>query len=111
MSKTITNFKYRFRGKTIELDFEPIPTCDLCGKPMKIKSRSRPRHVVGVEENYKAVKVYRVCGNSACPGCLKKPIFVKNPHVKPRCSFDIGVQALVCELRWKHHKTEEEIIE
>jgi hypothetical protein len=110
MSKSVAGFEDRFEGKVIELDFEIVPTCNLCGKPLKVKSRSEPRYVVGVDDNYQIVKVYRVCGNSMCPGCLEKPVFVPNPYVKPRCTFDIEVQALICKLRWIDHKTEEEIV-
>lgn len=111
MARKIPGFKKRYHGKEIVVDFKVKPVCDLCGKSMKVQSRAKPRGVVGKRENYKTIKVYHVCGNSSCPGCLEKPIFAPNPHVKPSCTFDIEVQALICELRWKHHKTELEIVE
>jgi len=111
MARKIPKFKNRFLGKVIELDFDTPPICKHCGRPMKIQSRSKPRNIVGLAENYKIIKVYRVCGNSSCNGCMEKPIFVPNPSVKPKCTFDMEVQALICKLRWKDHKTEEEIVE
>nr|MDO8115963.1 hypothetical protein [Candidatus Sigynarchaeota archaeon] len=75
----------------------------------KVQARSKPHHVVGKGENYIVVTVYRRCGNSMCPGCLKQPIAPKNPYVLLNCEFDIEVQALVCELRFKYHRTDVEI--
>lgn len=109
MSRAVQKFQRRFHGKRIELDFNPTPTCELCGRKMKVQARSKPHHVVGKGENYIVVTVYRRCGNSMCPGCLKPPIAPKNPHVLPGCEFDIEVQALVCELRFKYHRTDVEI--
>ncbi|MHA1682150.1 MAG: hypothetical protein ACTSUE_14530 [Promethearchaeota archaeon] len=71
MARSIPGFENRYHDKEIELDFDPIPTCKHCGRPMKVQSRSKPRKIVGLLENYTIIKVYRVCGNSMCKGCLE----------------------------------------
>lgn len=109
MSRAIAMFQSRYNGNTIELDFDPVPHCRLCGKKMKVQSRSRPHHVVGKHENYCIVTVSRRCGNSSCPGNFEKPNTPENPYVMPFCEFDYDVQALICELRFKHHYTDKEI--
>jgi hypothetical protein len=109
MSRTIAMFQSRYLGNTTELDFDPVPICRHCKRKMKVQSRSRPRNVVGKNENYCIVTVRRVCGNSACPGNFEKPITPENPYVMPFCDFDYEVQASICELRFKYHQTDKEI--
>ncbi|HME52780.1 MAG TPA: hypothetical protein VKM55_11225 [Candidatus Lokiarchaeia archaeon] len=104
-------FLSRYHDNTIELDFDQVPHCHLCGRKMKVQARSKPHKVVGKDENYCLVTVYRRCGNSLCPGSLEKPIAPENPYVMLGCEFDYDVQALICELRFKHHYTDKEITE
>jgi len=109
MSRAIAMFQSRYKDNTVELDFDPVPHCRFCGRKMKVQARSRPHKLVGKEENYRVITVYRRCGNSMCPGCLEKPIAPDNPYVMPGCEFDYDVQALICELRFKHHHNDKEI--
>ena len=111
MSRAIAMFLNRYHDNTIELDFDPMPCCHLCGRKMKVQARSKPHRVVGKEENYIIITVYRRCGNSFCPGSFEKPIAPENPHVMVGYEFDFDVQALICELRFKHHYTDKEIAE
>jgi hypothetical protein len=109
MSRAIAMFQSRYNDDTRVLDFDPVPICRHCGRKMKVQARSRPHKVVGKEENYRIITVYRRCGNSMCPGCLEKPIAPANLYVMPGCEYDYDVQALMCELRFKHHFTDKEI--
>ena len=108
MSRAVAGFARRYRNKVLELDFETQPSCKHCGRKMKVQARSKPHHVVGQRENYIIITVYRRCGNSMCIGSFEKPIAPENHHVLPYCEFDVEVQALICELRWKTH---DEIVE
>lgn len=76
---------------------------------MKIQARSKPNCVAGRRENYKVIIVYRRCGSRTCPGRLEKPIAAPDPPVLRGCSLDIEVQAWICELRFRYHRTEAEI--
>ncbi|HME51377.1 MAG TPA: hypothetical protein VKM55_04115 [Candidatus Lokiarchaeia archaeon] len=111
MSRAIAMFLNRYHDTTIELDFDPIPCCPLCGRKMKVQARSKPHRVVGKEENYIIITVYRRCGNSFCPGSFERPIAPENPYVMIGYEFDYEVQALICEMRYKDHYTDKEISE
>ena len=104
-------FYNRFKNTTYELDFDPVPRCRHCGRKMKVQARSKPHVVVGKNEDYSVITVYRRCGNSSCPGTFEKPIAPENPYVMLGYDYDYEVQALICELRFKHCKTQKEIAE
>ena len=102
-------FQNRYNDNTIELDFYPVPHCRFCGREMCVKSRSRPHNMAGKAENCRFITASRHCGSSACPGNLENPIAPENHYVLPRCEFHYEVQPLICELRFKHSQTGNEI--
>lgn len=76
---------------------------------MRITTRSRPREVVGLVENYDVIITYYQCGQLGCPGEGEEPVRTENPHHAPQHDYDYEVLAKICELRWKHKLTYEEI--
>lgn len=76
---------------------------------MGITTRSRPRLVVGLAENYDLITAYYKCGQLGCLGDQEEPIRPDNPYHAPHYDYDYEVLAKICELRWKHKKTYEEI--
>ena len=111
MSRGILDFRKRYRGKTIEQDFKEKPRCKHCKRLMKIQARSKPHPVVGKEENFNLIKVYRRCGNSRCPGFREKPISPPDEIAMTGFGIDLELQAEICEMRFKYNRTAKEIIE
>lgn len=99
----------RFRGKVITVEFPERPKCKHCGKKMKIFKRTKPRVTVGLQENYELVVTYYRCGKFNCPGNVEDPVRPDFASVPKYSDYDIDVLAKICELRWKHKCTYEEI--
>jgi len=77
---------------------------------MRVKTHSKPRPVDGLAEQYDCMDAYYRCGQAGCPG-NDEPLFKpENPDVPPYGDFDYEVIAKVLELRWRHHRTIEEIV-
>jgi hypothetical protein len=80
-----------------------------CGKPMRVETHSPPRRLVGLPEDYDIVVPYYRCGQLGCPGTREVLVVPENPFAPPYSSFDYEVIAKACELRWRHHRTMQEI--
>lgn len=111
MPRSLSRHANRPRGETKVLEFVPRPTCKHCGKPMKIESRTHPRHLVGTRENYEIVMTYYRCGQLGCVGEQEPTIHPENPHAPPRSDYDYDVIAEIVEMRWKRGLSYDKIVE
>lgn len=110
MSRRDSKHSERFRGTTQYHDPPKRPPCLHCGKPMRIETRSKPRSLVGLPEDYDDVTSYYRCGQAGCPGTQEPLLIPGDPAAPPYGTFDYEVIAKACELRWRHHRTILEIV-
>jgi transcriptional regulator with XRE-family HTH domain len=110
MARRDSNHSERFRGTTKFHDPPERPPCLHCGKPMRIETRSKPRLLVGLAEDYDDVTSYYRCGRLRCPGTQEPLLVTGDPAAPPYGTFDYEVIAKACEIRWRHHRTILEIV-
>jgi|SRR5271157_683676 len=94
----------------ILLEYPERPICPHCSRPMRVKSRSKPRIIVDVPGNLEIQTTYYQCGNPFCPGRQAAYVQPENHYAPPDGDYTYAVIAVVCHLRWVRHLTYEEII-
>ena len=110
MSRRDSKHSERFRGTILYHDPPERPPCLHCGKPMRIETRSKPRSLVGLAEDYDDVTSYYRCGQAGCPGTQEPLLVTGTPVAPPYGTFDYEVIAKACEFRWRHHCTIMEVV-
>jgi hypothetical protein len=78
---------------------------------MKVESHSKPVMRIGLRENYETSVAYYRCGHPFCQGSQEPSIRPDNPYCADHDEYDYEVKAKVCELRWAHRLTYEEIVQ
>ena len=111
MGRSRTFNQPRYYGICHIIEFPERPRCDYCGKPMKIDSHSKPVMRIGLRENYETSTAYYRCGHPFCQGSQEPLIRPANPYCAEHDEYDYEVKAKVCELRWAHRLTYEEIVQ
>jgi hypothetical protein len=78
---------------------------------MKVEARSKPRTVIGLQENYEIVTTYYKCGKFPCAGNFEPYLQPPNPHAGTGYDYDFDVMTKVVEYRWKDMLSYDNIVE
>jgi hypothetical protein len=111
MSSALKSNRDRPFGSSRTVDFDERPLCPWCVTKMKIRDTSKLRTIIDLQENIHIRTRYYRCFTPDCLGREQPYTIPPNPYVPPKGDYSYNIYAKVAELRWKHHKTYQEIID